>query len=769
MIDSYINFIFRFRWLVMLASIVVCVLLGFGAERLKFSSDYRDFFKPENPKLQAFEEMQQKYSKHNNAFIAIAPKEGTVFNSAILKALHEFTRRAWNLPHVSRVDSLTNFQYVKGVGDDLYVRDLVPDASQLDEPAVERIRSAAIQENELVGVLLSRDLSVSGINLSLTETASTDIGKPEFVKALAQLIEEISRDYPGLSIYVSGSVMIDRAFDVEAEDDVNTLYPIMILVLMALTWFFMRSIAATAGTMICIVLAAVASLGSAGWLGIKITAISVTAPTIVMALSLAHCMHVVASTRESMRDSGDVREALRHSLHENFLPMFLTTLNTVIGFLAINFGDVPPLIDLGIIVSVGITVVYLLSLSFLPAFMSVFGLRKPASAAPGEIYARIGVWVAKRHKPVLISWIVVTILGLIGAQVNTINDNFIEYFSKETPIRRDSEFISNRLTGLHQLHFSIESGSESGVFEPDYLQRVDAFTAWLRQQPSVRHVTSVSDTIKRINQEMNGGDVASYRLPTDREATAQYFFLYEMSLPYGLDVTDRVDMPRGASRVTATIDNLTSKEILALDHDAQIWLKKNGTESMQSVGTGPTIMFADIGQKNAYSMLKGTLIGFVLIVLTMIPAIRSVRVGILSLIPNLLPALLAFGVWGLIHGEVGLAVSIVVVMTFGIIVDDTVHLLTRYSDARRAGLDATEAVSQALAKVGSATVGTSITLIAGFLVLSISSFHLNSSLGIMTAMVIAFALVAEFSLLPALLAAFDKRRMHVPAAAAQPA
>ncbi len=769
MIDSYIKFVFRFRWLVMTLAIVVCAMLGLGAEKLRFSSDYRDFFKPDNPKLLAFEALQQKYSKHNNAFIAIAPEDKDVFTAETLKALHEFTQLAWKLPHVSRVDSLTNFQHVKGVDDELIVRDLVPDPNQLDSAAIEVIKSTAAREKELVGVLLSPDFTVAGINLSLTETATTDTGKPELDKALKELINAIKKDHHGLNVYVSGSVMIDRAFDTEAESDVNTLYPIMMLVLVALTWFFMRSIAATIGTIVCIVLAAIASLGAAGWMGIKITAISVTAPTIIMTLSLAHCMHVVASARESLRETGDTREALRLSLRQNFLPIFLTTLNTVIGFLAINFGEVPPLIDLGTIVSVGITTVYVLSLTFLPAFISVFGLRKAASAYPGQMYARIALWVAKRHKPVLLAWGAVTVLGVMGAQLNTINDNFIEYFSKETPIRRDSEFISDRLTGLHQLHFSLESGTESGVYEPEYLQRVDAFTSWLRMQPGVRHVNSISDTIKRINQEMNGSDVAFYRLPGDRQEIAQYFLLYEMSLPYGLDVTDRVDMSRAASRVTATVDNLTSKEILALDGQAQEWLMKNASKSMQAVGTGPTIMFADIGQQNAYSMLKGTLIGLALIVLTMIPAIRSVKVGILSLIPNLVPALLAFAVWGLIHGEVGLAVSIVVVMTFGIIVDDTVHLLTRYAEGRHEGLSAAEAVAEALAKVGSATIGTSLTLIAGFLVLSASSFHLNSSLGIMTAMVIAIALVAEFFLLPALLVAFDKREVNTTAAVGQPA
>lgn len=769
MIDSYINLLFRFRWLVMTLAILVCVAFGSGAEKLKFSSDYRDFFEPDNPKLVAFEALQQKYAKHNNAFIAIAPENGSVFSPETLEALHEFTHGAWKLPHVSRVDSLTNFQHIKGVNDELIVRDLVQDPKQLDAAAVEDIRTIASREKELVGVLLSKDHAVAGINLSLTETATTDTGKPELAKALAELIDAIKEDHPNLSFHVSGSVMIDRAFDTEAENDVNTLYPIMMLVLVALTWFFMRSIPATVGTVICIILASIASLGAAGWMGIKITAISVTAPTIIMTLSLAHCMHVVAAARESLRETGDTREALRRSLKENFLPIFLTTLNTVIGFLAINFGEVPPLIDLGTIVSVGITTVYVLSLTFLPAFISVFGLRKAAPAHPGQIYARIALWVAKRHRPVLLAWGAVTILGVLGAQLNTINDNFIEYFSEKTPIRRDSEFISERLTGLHQLHFSLESGAESGVYEPEYLKRVDGFAAWLRDQPGVRHVTSVSDTIKRINQEMNGSDAAFFRLPNDRQEIAQYFLLYEMSLPYGLDVTDRVDMPRASSRVTATVDNLTSKEILELDRNAQEWLSNNVSESMQAVGTGPTIMFADIGQQNAYSMLKGTLIGLVLIILTMIPAIRSVKVGVLSLIPNLLPALLAFAVWGLIHGEVGLAVSIVVVMTFGIIVDDTVHLLTRYAHGRNEGLSAADAVAAALASVGSATIATSLTLIAGFLVLSVSAFHLNSSLGIMTALVIAIALVAEFFLLPALLVAFDKRETSQPAVKVQTA
>jgi predicted RND superfamily exporter protein len=229
-----------------------------------------------------------------------------------------------------------------------------------------------------------------------------------------------------------------------------------------------------------------------------------------------------------------------------------------------------------------------------------------------------------------------------------------------------------------------------------------------------------------------------------------------MSLPYGLDLTNQINLDKSATRMTVMLHNMTTKTVLALEDRAQQWLKNNVELSMRTDGASPTIMFSNIGERNIKSMLIGTTLALLLISLILVFALRSVKIGLLSLLPNLVPAALAFGLWGMMVGQIGLALSIVTGMTLGIVVDDTVHFLSKYLRARREkGLNSQDAVRYAFNTVGLALVVTSLVLIAGFFVLTFSAFQLNSDMAMMTALTIFFAIIADFLLLPPLLMAID--------------
>lgn len=249
-----------------------------------------------------------------------------------------------------------------------------------------------------------------------------------------------------------------------------------------------------------------------------------------------------------------------------------------------------------------------------------------------------------------------------------------------------------------------------------------------------------------------------YTLPDERNMAAQYLLLYEMSLPYGLDLNNQINLDKSATRMTVTIRNINTTDILALEQRAQDWLQQHGAE-IRSDGSSTTIMFSHIGKRNIKSMIAGTTLALFLISLILIFALRSLKTGLISLVPNLVPATMGFGLWGLMVSEINVGLSIVTGMTLGIVVDDTVHFLSKYLRARREkGLNAEEAVRYAFSTVGTALWVTSFVLIAGFMILTLSTFKLNSDMGLLTSIVIAFALIADFLLLPALLMKIDSRK-----------
>jgi predicted RND superfamily exporter protein len=445
------------------------------------------------------------------------------------------------------------------------------------------------------------------------------------------------------------------------------------------------------------------------------------------------------------------------SIRINLQPVFLTSVTTAIGFLSMNFSDAPPFHDLGNIVAIGVIIAFGLSVTFLPAVMMLLpGKQRSGETASSRVMQRFAEFVIAKRKKLLVGMGLACLVLISFIPQNELNDDFVKYFSERIEFRRDADFASANLAGLYLIDYSLESGQDGGVSDPEFQQHIENFANWYREQAEVIHVNVITDTFKRLNKSMHGDEQSWYKLPDSRELAAQYLLLYEMSLPYGLDLNNQINIDKSATRMTVMLYNMTTRTVLDLEQRAQQWLRANTPVSMHNDGASPTIMFSNIGERNIKSMLIGTTVALVLISIILVVALRSIKIGLLSLIPNLIPAALAFGAWGIAVGQIGLALSIVTGMTLGIVVDDTVHFLSKYLRARREkGLDAQDAVRYAFSTVGLALVATSVVLVAGFTVLTFSAFALNSNMAFMTAVTIIFAIVADFLLLPPLLMAID--------------
>ena len=347
-------------------------------------------------------------------------------------------------------------------------------------------------------------------------------------------------------------------------------------------------------------------------------------------------------------------------------------------------------------------------------------------------------------------------IGLIAfLPQNRLNDDFVKYFDTSVPFRISTDFMQDNLSGMTNLEIAIDTFDSSGINDPKVLKVIGDFSTWLRDQPEVDHVNTLSDTLMRLNKNMHGDDESYYSLPTDRELSAQYLLLYEMSLPYGLDLNNQLNVDKSATRIVATLQNMTSNELIKVEQRINGWFAQNAPDYKAEIAS-PNLMFAHIGQRNIQSMLIGTTVALVLISVMLGFALRSVRFGLISLLPNLAPAAMGFGLWFLIDGQIGLGLSVVAGMTLGIVVDDTVHFLSKYLHARRdRNKDSVAAVGYAFGSVGRALWITTLVLVAGFMVLAPSSFKLNADMGLLTALTILIALIVDFLFLPPLLMKLD--------------
>lgn len=522
-IQAYVEWVIRWRWPVMLASLLLTALAAAGMRFLDFKNDYKVWFSAENPQLVAFEALQNTYTKIDNILFVVAPQaEGArVFSPAVLAAVEELTARAWRLPYSIRVDSVTNFQHTRAEGDDLVVADLVTDAATLDAATLAEKERIALAEPLIAGRLLARDGTVTAVNVTLQLPHESQEEIPAAVQAARALAAEIEAAHPAVELHLTGTIMLNQAFTEASVHDMSTLVPIMYLVILLVMVSMLRSWRATLATTGIILMSILAAMGVAGWLGVHITPPIASAPTVIMTLAVADSVHIFLGFFAARREGQQRHDALRTSMRHNFQPVFLTSITTVIGFLTMNSSDAPPFRDFGNVVAAGVAFAWLFSVSFLPAFIAAFELRVPQKTRAMNLgMDELGEWVVKNGRRLLAGTALVSAALLAAIPLNELNDEFVKYFHEDSEFRRDTDFTTQRLTGIYQVMYSLPARESGGVSDPAYLAAVKDFTDWLRAQPEVVHVSSVTDVFERLNRNMHGDDPAWHRLPEDRELAA---------------------------------------------------------------------------------------------------------------------------------------------------------------------------------------------------------------------------------------------------------
>jgi predicted RND superfamily exporter protein len=749
MVNQFAAAIIRWRWLIIIASISIVFLIARGAASIGFSSNYRVFFSEDNEQLVAFEALQNTYSKSDNIIFVLHPKDDQVFTHKMLSAVKDLTERAWQLPYSTRVDSITNFQYTEAEEDDLLVNDLVEYPNEAD---LQRVKDIALNEPLLLHRLLSPKAHVTAVNATVQLPQLTEAEIPETVKYAREMITQYRLDYPEVEVYITGSVMLGNAFSESAQKDLKSLFPVMFLIIFITLLILLRSFTGTITTMIIIMLSIASAMGMFGWLGWTLTGPSSIAPTVIMTMAVADCVHILVTFLFNMRSGMAKSESMQESIRINFQPIFITSVTTVIGFLTMNFSEVPPFRDLGNTVAMGVVAAFFLSTILLPALVMVLPVRvKQHDNHAHKHMDALALFVIRNSSKILIGTAIVSAIIFAAIPLNKVNDEFVKYFKTNVDFRQDTDFTAANLSGIYTMEYSLIAGESGGISNPKFLQQVEAFSDWVKTHTEVVHVDTITEIFKRLNKNMHSDNPDYFKLPESKELAAQYLLLYEMSLPYGLDMNNQLNVDKSSIKLTIVLDNISSIRTLELEQEFADWLHAN-TDISEFYAASPNIMFSHIGKRNVVSMVSGVTYALILICIIMMVVLRSVKLGLISLIPNLVPIGAAFGIWGLFHGDVGISVGTATGMILGIVVDDTVHFLSKYRRAiKEKGYSSEEAVQYAFKTVGTALWVTTFVLVSGFLVLALSDFNMNAYMGIFTACTITLALIFDFIALPAIL------------------
>ena len=752
------NIIRHHKWIVFI-SLLFVIGLGAGAKNLTSTSDFNIYFSDDNPQLVAFKELEKTYGKQDSLTFFIQPTNKNVFSKENLTLIYELTEKAWDLPYAIRVNSLTNYQHTTVDGDDLSTDYLLDDPESLSPEKIQHIKNIVLNEPSLINLITDKNGQVTGITVRLNMPKDISKANSETVFAARELREQFAQRYPDVKINLGGSSFAGVSLSDAVAADMSTLvigsYTIIIILLI----FLLRSLRGMIATLLLITFSIIITMGVYGWFNYTMAPVAGWVPSIIMTIAVADSVHVLISYFHSIRNGMNRDAALHESIRINLNPIFITSLTTIIGVLCLNFSDSPPFQDLGNMVALGVFIAFILSMTLLPALITWMAIDKSQiNRSSNVLMDKFANWViAYRHK-ILIVLSIFALIIISFVQKNVLTEEWHNYFDESFEIRNTVDGVNNKLSGVHYLRYIIKSGNENGIHEPAYLSTLENFSTWLKQQDNVAHVTSLADISKRLNKNLHEDRQSFYRIPDSRELAAQLFLLYETGLPRELNLDDLVNHNRDTSLVTVIVHKTDSEFLLDLDTRAQTWLKQNANQYESSEATGLDMIFAHINHRNIRSLLKGTLVALVLISLVLMIALQSVRLGLISLIPNLVPAALAYGTWGIFIGKIDMSASIVICMSLGIVVDDTVHFLSKYLRARREkGYNVNEGMRYAFSTVGVALMITTAVLVSGFLVLAASHFSPTWVSGLLLAITLSYALLTDFLLLPPLLSILDSK------------
>ncbi len=756
------------RWVfVIWLCIVLPCLSGLG--KLSLSSDLRINFGPNNPQLAAYDLQRENYAAGEYTLIgvrALNPDSAGVLSAEGLQLIAKITELSWRLPGVTRVESVTNYPRVSASVDGLAVEEILSSTDMLPADA-NTLAAHIMAEPALLGRLIAPDKRIAGIALTTHFPDNDEQATSTHMQAVMQLRDEILREHPQFALHITGTNAVSHAFALAAVEDTRSLVPLMYAVFLALILILTGSFTFTLLMLGIMLLSSLLTLGLAGHAGMVLTAASLAAPHIITTLAIADGIHLISSASESDQARLE-RDAVRNALRRNMPALVLTTLTTMIGFLIANFADSPPLRDLGNLTALGAFIALALSTSLLPAALITLRTRIPRRQHRWlqRLCAMIGrLQIARPRVLVMFTGLFAVILSGLALR-NIADDDFTRYFDKDVAYRIDAEALDGRLTGLHTLEFSVPA--PEGIADPEYLRALEDFQKWWTQGPyadAVMHVSSVSTLFARMNRALHADDADYQQVPARKDEAAQYLLLYQLSLPYGQDIENRITQAQDASRFVVFLHGLTSSQTRKIIEQAQGWLASHHPR-YATLATSPAVMYAYIAQRNIQAMLMQLPGAILLMALLFMLVLRSMRLGALSLVALALPVGVCFGLWALLSGVVNFTMAVVSGAVIGVVADDTIHLLASYKQARRQHAPG-QAVQIAMRHVGPAVVATSLILSAGFAVLSQSLFLPNSGMAQLIVLAVLAALIINLLMILPLAYLLDRKaRLAAPKSSA---
>lgn len=755
------------RWVVLLASFAVWGAGGYLAYGARIDNSFEAFFDTNDPTYRAYQDFREDFESDEIAYIVYRAPNGP-WDIDLMRQIEQLTRALEDeVPFVKEVTSLSNAEFMEGMPpDDILVYDLLAEFPKSQEELLS-VRDKVMKKPLYVGGLVSADAELGAIIVDMSRSGIAPVDElrldPDGGDGLGNLYPQVSFDaieavlarpeYAGIEFFHSGDVAINATYNqIFIEEDLPVLLGLVVIIIaLSLALVFRRPVGVI-GPLMVVAFAMAISVAVIRLLGWSVDFMFGLMPTLLITVGVADSVHILSEFGIYQERLGDRRDAIRRTLYLIGPPCLLTSLTTAAGFLSLSFSPVQSVSHLAVYSAAGVFAAFIASITILVAMLS-FGKRQPRRVKSSERFARalrgVAAFVIRYRNAILVASAVVFVGSGVGMAKLTVDSNFLMEFSERVPVRRTTQFVDDHMSGTASVVYLFDSGEPDGIKNPAVLREIERVQREAEKQHLVTKTYSIVDLIKDINQSFHNGDPAYYTIPDNRELVAQYLLVYEMS--GGEEVRDYVSMDYARASLELRCKQVETSRLQGVIDGINAHLDDQPLEASTVSKTGVGALWLKFVDYITWSQINGALIAFVVVSLMMILVFRSVKIGLLSMIPNLSPVLLVLGGMGWAGAPLDYYRLLIAPVAIGIAVDDTIHLVTRYHHEFRESGNYEQALYATMGDVGRALVITSAILVAGFLVNLASVMDSQASFGILLGGVITTALVADFLLMPALI------------------
>ncbi|MDD0853446.1 MMPL family transporter [Halobacteriovorax sp. GB3] len=731
--------------------------------QIEFDFGAKVWFRQSDPYIVSLNEFEKNFGNDESLVVALQT-ESNIFNPKTLQLLNDVTEKMWEIPSVIRVESLTNYHWTQAEGDDIMTEPFIP-LDTLDDREILLSREKQARDHDVISrMYVSKDFKSAIVygRLAYVPGEETDFNKV-YEGALKALKEFENNE--GVKIHLLGQPSVSHHFQALSFGDIQQMVPILLLLILFYLLFCFRSFN---GIFIpfCIIGASLSFTGGLiGLLGLKVNTLTFILPSVLIAISIADSVHILASFYKNRTEGMELEEACTMSLVKNIWPITLTSLSTAIGFFSLMNSEIVPVKDVGLLAGIG--TICALFFSYFYAVPILYLTKDSARESvldknllSKDKIARYLRFIYKiRYLVIGLSYLITCGAFYLALQ-NEVNSNPYDYFRDDDPITHSNQFVLSNFGGSGGPELIFDSSSLEGVKEPEFLKKIEAFQQWVESENYVNKAVSVVDILKEVNQSLNGGEEAHYKISDQKDVIAQELFLYTMSLPQGMDINNRIDLKNRLLRMSLIWDLQSSKESL---EKVEVIEKKAKEMDMKMEVTGKPVLFHRMNSYVVDTFFKSMGMALLFITVLLMIIFRSFSTGLLSLIPNFVPIIIGGGLLTILNKPIDVGCALVASVTLGIAVDDTIHFLSHYKDLKSRGMDCFSALVNVFYTTGFALIVTTVILVSGFGIFMFAHLVPNINFGILCALVLTIALVCDLVVLPALILAFTKEKDKISA------